>query len=62
MNKQLKNKEMVNNITNQAIRYLKSNPCCCCSVERWCDVAYKGTCPIFKELKSRFSKIEEIDE
>lgn len=52
---------------NQAIRYVKSDPCCICSYE--CKdgscrvgVKYKGTCKVYLQLKSRLSVISEMEE
>lgn len=61
MRELLKNKKRVKSRVNQAIGFVKSTPCCVCSLEYDCDVKYKGTCPIYKELKARFSKIEEME-
>lgn len=36
---------------NQAIDYVRSNPCCICSCESFCGVKYKGTCRIARRLR-----------
>ena len=48
--------------TNQAIRYIKSNPCCICSCENFCPIKYKGTCKIWINLKSALFAVEEVNE
>ena len=46
-------------VANQAIRFVKNNPCCICSQESFCDVRYKGTCKVWRELKLRLLDIKE---
>lgn len=48
--------------TNQAIRFVKSNPCCICSCENFCPIKYKGTCKIWVNLKSALFAVEEVKE
>ena len=48
--------------TNQAIRFVKSNPCCICSCENFCPIKYKGTCKIWINLKSALFAVEEVNE
>lgn len=36
---------------NQAIDYVRSNPCCICSCESFCGVKYKGTCKIARKIR-----------
>lgn len=48
--------------TNQAIRFVKSNPCCICSCENFCPIKYKGTCKIWINLKSALFAVEEVKE
>lgn len=38
---------------NMAIGYVKNNPCCICGYEPCCEIKYKGTCPVWRELKAR---------
>ena len=52
----------VANATNQAIRFVKSNPCCICSCENFCPIKYKGTCKIWVNLKSALFAVEEVNE
>lgn len=52
----------VANVTNQAIRYVKSNPCCICSCENFCPIKYKGTCKIWVNLKSALFSVDEVKE
>lgn len=49
-------------VANQAICWVKYNPCCCCGLEHSCGVKYKGTCPVFIKLKTAFSNIKELIE
>lgn len=44
---------------NQAIRFVKSNPCCICSRESFCEIKYKGTCKVWRELKSKLYVVSE---
>ena len=46
-------------IVNQAIRFVKSNPCCICSQESFCTVKYKGACKVWRELKSKILVVSE---
>lgn len=46
-------------IVSQAIRFVKSNPCCICSCESFCDVKYKSTCKVWRELKSKLLVVNE---
>ncbi len=46
-------------IVNQAVRWLKSNPCCICSCESYCDIKYKGTCKVWRELKAKLLAVSE---
>lgn len=46
--------------TNQAIRFIKSNPCAICSCEVFCTIKYKGTCQIWKNLKVAFVNVKEV--
>ena len=46
--------------TNQAIRFVKSNPCCICSCENFCPIKYKGTCKIWINLKSALVDVKEV--
>jgi hypothetical protein len=46
-------------IVNQAIRFVKSNPCCICSNESFCDVKYKSTCKVWRVLKSKLLDVSE---
>ena len=48
--------------TNQAIRYVKSNPCCICSCENFCPIKYNGTCKIWVNLKSALFAVDEVKE
>jgi len=44
---------------NQAIRFVKSNPCCICSNESFCGVKYKGTCKVWRGLKLKLLAVSE---
>lgn len=44
---------------SQAIRFVKSYPCCICCGQGWCGVKYKGTCKIYRELKCRLINVKE---
>ena len=46
--------------TNQAIRFVKSNPCCICSCENFCPIEYKGTCKIWVNPKSALVDVKEV--
>lgn len=50
MNPEMKNVNVTATV-NQAIDYVRSNPCCICSCEGWCGVKYKGTCKIRRQLR-----------
>ena len=52
----------VANVTNQAIRYVKSNPCCIRSCGDFRPIKYKGTCKIWINLKSALFAVEEVKE
>lgn len=59
------NKVNVARTVNQAIDYVRSNPCCICSCESYCGVKYKGTCKICRRLKIALlgaKKMEERDD
>lgn len=40
-------------IADEAIKYVKSSPCCICRFGLCCEIKYKGTCPIWRELTYR---------
>lgn len=46
-------------IVNKAIRFVKSNPCCICSRESFCEVKYKSTCKVWRELKLKLLVVSE---
>lgn len=46
-----KDKINVDETVKQAIGYLIDNPCCICSYEGCCQIKYKLTCPVWRELK-----------
>lgn len=48
--------------TNQAIRFVKSNPCHICSCESFCNIKHKGTCQIWKNLKAALIDVQEVEE
>lgn len=52
----------VANATNQAIRFVKSNPCHICSCKSFCNIKYKGTCQIWKNLKAALIDVQEVKE
>ncbi len=54
----MKNKSSIE-IANQAIKYVKGNPCCICSQESFCEVKYKGTCKVYIALKCKLTHIQE---
>lgn len=53
---------------NQAIRYVRYNPCCICSYEdsrtHECraGVKYKSTCRVFRSLKTEVLKLRTTEE
>lgn len=51
----------VNETVNQAIRYVKSNPCAVCSCESFCNIRYKGTCHILRKLRIAFYSVAEVE-
>ena len=56
------NKVNVVRTVNQAIDYVRSNPCCICSCERFCGVKYKGTCKIRRRLKIALLGAKKMEE
>lgn len=50
MNAQMKSINVARTV-NQAIDYVRSNPCCICSCESFCGVKYKGTCKIARKIR-----------
>lgn len=48
-------------IANQAIRWLKQTPCAICREEQMCNITYKGTCPVWRDLKSAFYDVKEME-
>ena len=46
-------------IANQAIKYVKNNPCCICSQESFCKVKYRGTCKVYIALKCKLMQTPE---
>ena len=61
MNRKLKQQDPAR-IANQAVRYVKSNPCCICSWEGACGVKYKGTCQIARFIRFSLYSGQEIKE
>lgn len=57
-----KHKIDVIDTTNQAIRFVKANPCGICSCESFCNIKYKGTCLIWVNLKSALIDVQEVKE
>ncbi len=47
---------------NQAIDYVRSNPCCICSCEGFCGVKYKGTCRIGRQLRIALYSAKKMEE
>lgn len=47
---------------NQAIRFIKSSPCHICSCYSICTVKYKGTCSIFRKLKTALLTLREVND
>ncbi|PWL46844.1 MAG: hypothetical protein DBY45_01880 [Clostridiales bacterium] len=58
MNKQ---KIDVVSTVNQAIRFIKSCPCAICSRGWDCEIKYKGTCKVARELRIRLYGVEEME-
>ena len=58
----------VQETVNQAIQYVKSDPCCICSygdgVTGKCHagVKYKGVCPVRMQLKARLFIVKEMED
>jgi len=50
----------IKDTVNKAIRYVKYNPCCICSLEGRCGVKYKGTCKVLRQLRIRLFSVKEI--
>lgn len=50
----------IKDTVNKAIKYVKSNPCCICSLEGRCGVKYKGTCKVRRQLMIRLCWVKEI--
>lgn len=54
--------------SDQAIRYVRSNPCCICSyansrtLECYAGVKYKGTCKVAQILRGELLKLRTSDE
>lgn len=54
--------------SDQAIRWVRSNPCCICSYENskthecYAGVKYKGTCKVFQMLKTELLKLRTSEE
>lgn len=46
-------------IANQAIKDIKSNPCCICPKESLCKVKYKGTCKVYIALNCKLRQTPE---
>jgi hypothetical protein len=51
-------------VTNMAIRFVKSYPCCICGLEKttMCNYKKQGACPIFKSLKQALKDVKEVQE
>lgn len=55
-------------VSDQAIRYVRSTPCCICCFENSktheCNagVKYKGTCKVARELRNELWKLRTSDE
>lgn len=62
LNSKTKNVVDTDFTVNMAINYVKSNPCCICSYENCCEIKYKGTCPIWKKLKSQLIVLRLVGE
>lgn len=58
----------VTETVNQAIRYIKYNPCAICSYENArthecrAGVKYKGTCKVFQKLRGEMARLREVQE
>lgn len=59
LNSKSKSKVDADYTAEQAIKYVKSNPCCICSYEPCCEIKYKGTCPIWRKLIIRLLALRE---
>ena len=46
---------------NQALSYVRSNPCCICSYEGLCGIKYKGVCKVARQLRIRLLKAETTE-
>lgn len=64
MSKCLHKKVDIEVVTNIAIRFVKSYPCCICGLEKTklCDYKNKGACPIHKQLKQALKDVKEVQE
>ena len=56
-----KSKIDVPGTVNMAIGFLKGYPCAICQFEKLCGIKYKGTCPVWKELKVRLHNVEKME-
>ena len=45
---------------NQAINYIKSNPCFICPINYDCQIQYKKTCGIWQKIYDTLHDIKEI--
>lgn len=61
MNAQMKSINVARTV-NQAIDYVRSNPCCICSCEAFCGVRYKGTCKIRRRLRIALLGAKKMEE
>ena len=41
----------IQEIANQAVRFLESYPCSICSCESFCGIKYKGCCKIARKIR-----------
>lgn len=51
----------INKTVNQALDYVKSNPCSICSYEGICGIKYKGVCKVARQLRIRLTIAKEAD-
>ena len=50
-------------LTNNAIGFVKDYPCCICINEKGgCSFKYKGTCPVYLNLKIALINVKPIKE
>ena len=59
-NRPVTSQEIVRTV-NQALDYVRSNPCCICSYEGFCGFKYKGVCKVARQLRIRLLKAGKME-